>query len=174
MKIKPIYVVNIVFIALIIALLFTPLRGYLQKIQSSTAESKYAKISQLTPEQYNIELKGVNTPDVNFKDFKGKKIFLNFWATWCPICKSEMPDIQTLYNSSKQDYQFVLIYMKDDRKKVEEYLKENSYTFPVYEAVSPIETSLLPTEYPTTFLIKENGEIQEKVIGARDWKNLKF
>ncbi|MDR2122144.1 MAG: TlpA family protein disulfide reductase [Flavobacteriaceae bacterium] len=174
MKIKPIYILNFVFIILIIALLFTPLRSLLEKIQSTNAQSEFSTIKSLTPEQYDIELKGINTDDINFKDFKGKKIFLNFWGTWCPICVEEMPDIQKLYDKKKNEYQFVLIYMKDEKAKVQRFLEENQYTFPVYEAVSPIETALLPRAFPTTILIDEKGIVKGKTEGAVDWKNLNF
>ncbi len=174
MKLKPIHILNFLFIIIIIALLFTPLRGILEKIQSNDAQSEFSDITKLTPEQYNIELKGVNTADTNFKNFKGKKIFLNFWGTWCPVCVKEMPDIQNLYDKRKEDIQFVLIYMKDDRAQVEEYLKKNQYTFPVYEASSPIDASMLAKVFPTTFLIDEKGNVKEKIEGIRDWNNLSF
>jgi thiol-disulfide isomerase/thioredoxin len=174
MKIKPVYILNIVFIIIIIAVVFSPFRNFLEKIQSTSAESQFSTIKKLSPEQYNIELKGMNTKDINFTDLKGKKIFLNFWGTWCPICVKEMPDIQELYNKKRNEYHFVLIYMKDKRQEVEEYLQKNQYTFPVYEAVSPIEISLLPRSFPTTVLIDEQGNIKEKIEGARDWGNLEF
>jgi thiol-disulfide isomerase/thioredoxin len=174
MKIKPFYILNFIFILIIIALLFTPLRSLLEKVQSANAQNEFSSVKALTPEQYDIELKGVNTKDTNFKNFQGKKIFLNFWGTWCPICIKEMPDIQELYNKKGDEYQFVLIYMKNKREEVQEYLQKNQYTFPVYEAVSPIETSLLPHSFPTTVLIDEKGNIKDKIEGARDWKNLIF
>ncbi len=174
MKLKPVYILNFVLIIVIIALLFSPLRELLEKIQSNDAQSEYSEIKKLTPEQYDIELKGVNTADANFKNFRGKKIFLNFWGTWCPVCIEEMPDIQKLYDKKKGEIQFVLIYMKDERPKVEEYLKKNNYTFPVYEADSPIDASMLARVFPTTFLIDENGNVKEKIEGSRDWSKLSF
>ncbi|MDR1876893.1 MAG: TlpA family protein disulfide reductase [Flavobacteriaceae bacterium] len=174
MKIKPVYIVNFIFIGVIIAVLFTPLRSILEKVQSTDAQSEFSTIKTLTPEQYDIELKGVNTADTNFRNFKGKKIFLNFWGTWCQICMEEMPDIQKLYDKKGNNLQFVLIYIKDERAKVLEYLKANRYTFPVYEATSPIDAALLPKTFPTTFLIDEKGNIKEQIEGSKDWKNLSF
>ncbi|MGM5629913.1 TlpA disulfide reductase family protein [Apibacter raozihei] len=174
MKIKPIYIVNFLFIIIVIALLFSPLRKVLEKMQSTNAQSQFSTIDKLSDQQYSIDLKGVNAQDVNFKEFKGKKIFLNYWGTWCPVCVEEMPEIQKLYEKKKNEIQFVLIYMKDDRALVEQYLRKNNYSFPVYEAVSPIDAALLARAFPTTFLIDEKGNVKEKIEGARDWAQLNF
>jgi len=61
-----------------------------------------------TPEELNLQLKGVNVPDANLADFKGKVVFLNFWGTWCPPCRAEYPSIQKLYEAKKDKVQFVL------------------------------------------------------------------
>lgn len=173
MKIKPVYIINFIFIIIIIAVLFTPLRGLLEKIQPA-AQTEISTSKTLSSKQYNISLSGINNPDTNFSTFKGKKIFLHFWGTWCPVCVKEMPEIQKLYEQKGKEYQFVLIYMKDQKENVQKYLQENSYTFPVYEAVSPMVTFLLPTVFPTTFLIDEKGNIIEKIEGGRNWNDLEF
>lgn len=174
MKIKPVYVLNFSLIIIILAVLFTPFRKLLEKIQSNDAQSEYFIPKTLSEKQYDIDLKGINTSDINLRKFKGKKIFLHFWGTWCPICVKEMPQIQKLYNEKGKKYQFVLIYMKEPKENVLRFLQKNSYTFPVYDANSSIETSLLPTVFPTTFLIDEKGNITDKIEGEKDWSNLDF
>ena len=124
-----------------------------------------------TPEELNLQLKGVNVPDANLKDFKGKVVFLNFWGTWCPPCRAEYPTIQKLYEAKKDKVQFVLIAMQDDEGKVKKFLAENKYTTPVYLATSPIAEKMLPKSFPTTFLIGKNGRILMKEDAAKDWNS---
>jgi len=176
MKIKPIYIFNSFLIIIVLVVLFTPLRSYLEKLQGYPPDNQTSSTKEitLTSEQYNIDLKGINSPDTNFQSFKGKKIFLNFWATWCKPCCEEMSSIQKLYGQKKNEVQFVLIYMKDSREEVIKFLHENHYDFPVYEAVSPIDTVLLPIGFPTTFIIDEKGKITQKIEESKDWSDFKF
>ena len=122
-----------------------------------------------TSEELNIQLKGVNVPDANLADFKGKVVFLNFWGTWCPPCRAEYPSIQKLYEAKKDKVQFVLVAMQDEEEKVKQFLAENKYTTPVYLAKSPLAEKMLPKSFPTTFLIGQNGRILMKEDAAKDW-----
>ena len=122
-----------------------------------------------TPEELNLQLKGVNVPDANLADFKGKVVFLNFWGTWCPPCRAEYPSIQKLYEAKKGKVQFVLVAMQDEEEKVKQFLAENKYTTPVYLAKSPLAEKMLPKSFPTTFLIGQNGRILMKEDAAKDW-----
>ena len=122
-----------------------------------------------TPEELNLQLKGVNVPDANLADFKGKVVFLNFWGTWCPPCRAEYPSIQKLYEAKKDKVQFVLVAMQDEEEKVKQFLAENKYTTPVYLAKSPLAEKMLPKSIPTTFLVGQNGRILMKEDAAKDW-----
>ena len=113
-------------------------------------------------------------------DYKGKTVFLNFWATWCGPCKSEMPDIQKLYEDyGKNGGDLVVLGVASPRteqnpytnegtqEEVEQFLEDNGYTFPVvmdltgetlyYYAISA---------FPTTFMIDSNGNVYGYVPGA--------
>lgn len=124
-----------------------------------------------TPEEMNLQLKGVNVPDANLADFKDKIVFLNFWGSWCPPCRAEYPSIQKLYEAKKDKVQFVLIAMKDEEETVKKFLAENKYNTPVYFATSPIAEKMLPKVFPTTFLIGKNGRILKKEESASDWNS---
>lgn len=130
------------------------------------------KAISLEDSDYNVQLKGINVPDANLKDFKGKKVvFLNFWGTWCEPCRREWPTIQALYEAKKDKMDFVLIAMQDKEDNVRAFLKENTYSVPVYLAESPISNNILPKSFPTTFILDKNGHILQKEDATKDWNS---
>ena len=99
-------------------------------------------------------------------DYKGKTVFLNFWATWCSPCRAEMPDIQKLYEESQQEDVVILGVAAPNlgREKSEEgikgFLEENGYTYPV---VMDTEAEAFQAyginSFPTTFMIDKDGNV---------------
>lgn len=127
---------------------------------------------KLDDQDYDIDLKGINVPDANLKDFKNKKtLFLNFWGTWCAPCRAEWPSIQELYNDKKNKVDFVLIAVQDEEEAVKKFLKENNYSVPVYIAESPLSKNLLPSVFPTTYLLDIDGRILLKETSTRNWNS---
>ncbi len=112
----------------------------------------------------------------NLSDYKGKIVFLNFWATWCPPCKGELPDIQALYeeSTSNEDSDFAVLGVafpglgdEQDTEGVKAFLTENGYTFPVLMDEShELMTPYYITAYPTTFIISPDGLVLGYVPGA--------
>lgn len=104
-------------------------------------------------------------------DYRGKVVFLNFWATWCPPCREEMPSMQRLHQRFAQR-PFVMIAVNEDTsaEPVRRFLSELGLTFAV--ALDPQGT--LParygvTGYPETFLIDHAGLVVRHVIGPLEW-----
>ncbi|MFC6268731.1 TlpA family protein disulfide reductase [Frigoriflavimonas asaccharolytica] len=127
---------------------------------------------KLDDTDYDIALKGMNVPDANLKDFKGKKtVFLNFWGTWCAPCRTEWPSIQELYDAKKGKVDFVLIAVQDEEAAVKKFLQENNYSVPVYIAQSPLSKNLLPSVFPTTYLLDIDGRILLKETSTRNWNS---
>lgn len=106
-------------------------------------------------------------------DYRGKVVFLNFWATWCPPCKKEMPDIEELYNDFGKNEGDVIIlgvanpaseeYPNNSDVTQEEviaFLQENNYTFPVvFDETGELLSNYSITAFPTTFLIDKEGNV---------------
>jgi len=119
-------------------------------------------------------LKDLSGKKVELKQFKGKIIFLNFWATWCGPCKEEMPSLEVLHQQFKEK-NFILLTISVDYeglKPVQEFINKHRYTFPVLldpkcEALDLFEVKGIPT----TFIINKKGRMIGRAIGPRDWKS---
>lgn len=164
---------NALFIGFLLAFLFVPgVREFIQKpFLMSPSLEKIEVQGQLSDADYDIPLKGINVPDANLADFKGKNLFLNFWGSWCPPCRTEFPTIQALYEQKGKKMDFVLIAMQDEEEKVRDFLKKNNYTTPVYMVSHPLPTALEFSVFPTTFILNKNGEILKKDQGAANWNS---
>ncbi|SEF52836.1 Thiol-disulfide isomerase or thioredoxin [Halpernia humi] len=141
------------------------------QILMSPSISKVESEITFSDSDYNIALKGINVPDANLKDFKNETVFLNFWGTWCPPCRAEWPTIQKLYDAKNGKMKFVLIAMQDKEEDIRKFLKENNYNVPVYVAQSPLTEKLLPSVFPTTYILAKGGRILQKEDGSKDWNS---
>lgn len=102
-------------------------------------------------------------------DYKGKTVFLNFWATWCPPCRAEMPDIQKLYDTYDTEGDDALIVLgiaapnmgsEKSEEGIKEFLSENGYTYPVVmDTTGEMFTAYGIYSFPTTFMIDRDGNV---------------
>ena len=115
--------------------------------------------------------------EVQLSDFRGKPVILNFWASWCGPCKSEMPDFEEIYQEYGEEIHFLMVNMTDGYQETlesaQEFLDETDYTFPVYfdldyEAAYAYGVSSLPT----TYFIDAEGYGVAYGMGAMDRETL--
>ena len=103
---------------------------------------------------------------------KGKVVFINFWASWCPPCRAEMPSINELYKKLKDDERFVFILVNedDDRLKAKEYLEHNHFILPVYYREEIVSDKIFKGALPTTIVIDKESKIvlKHEGIGGYD------
>ncbi len=122
----------------------------------------------------NFSLKDLNGRKIEIKQYKGKIIFLNFWATWCGPCKEEMPGLEVLHKQFTGE-NFVLLTVSVDYeglKPVQGFVNKNQYTFPVLLDPNGETLDLFDVKgIPTTFIIDRNGMVIGRAIGPRDWKS---
>jgi cytochrome c biogenesis protein CcmG/thiol:disulfide interchange protein DsbE len=122
----------------------------------------------------DFSLKDLTGKKVEIKQYKGKIIFLNFWATWCGPCKEEMPSLEVLHRQFKGD-NFVLLTISVDYeglKPVREFLDKQHYTFPVLLDPNGETLDLFEVKgIPITFIIDKRGRVIGRAIGPRDWKS---
>ena len=109
------------------------------------------------------------------EDYRGKTIFLNFWATWCPPCKAEMPDIQKLYEKSATEGEDAVIVLgvaapnmgqEGSEEEIAAFMEEKGYTYPVLmDTEGELFNSYGIMSFPTTFMIDRDGNVFGYVSG---------
>lgn len=120
----------------------------------------------------SFELPDVNGKKYSLSDSKGKVILINFWATWCGPCKAEMPSLNNLFNTFKDEGFVVLAVSVDSSEKpVLAFLKDKAITLPV---LMDKEQDVYFDQYgvlglPTSFLIDRDGIVRELIRGEREW-----
>lgn len=120
----------------------------------------------------DFTLKDINGNSISLSSFKGKVVLLNFWATWCPPCRAEIPSMNKLYQKLK-NRGFVILAVSTDRAVVDvkDFLKTIPVNFPVVVDYNLTVSRSLYKVFmlPTTFLIDRKGVIVEKYFGDQDW-----
>lgn len=124
----------------------------------------------------DFELNTLSGERVRLYENNGKPTLVNFWASWCPPCKVEMPHLQAAYEEYGDEINFLMVDLafNDDLDAMTKYIEENGYTFPI-----PLdETGDVATEYqaiaiPTTFIVDEEGIIVHHVQGAMTEQQIK-
>jgi len=114
------------------------------------------------------DLNGINIP---LSSFKGKVVLLNFWATWCPPCRDEMPALSKLYHVLKnRGLEVVAVSTDRSINDIKDFLEKNKVNFPVlFDADRSAARLYRVFSMPTTFLIDRSGKIVEKFYGEYDW-----
>jgi len=123
----------------------------------------------------NFKLKDLNGKDVSLSDFKGKKVFLNFWASWCPPCKAEMPDIEKLYGETKDsDLVILAVNIGEDKTTVKSFIDKNKYTFTILlDLDQSIASKYNISAIPTSFFIDKEGNVVSTIRGGMTTQQMK-
>ena len=156
--------------------LHTPIFGFIQGLILKTGliQPSIDK-SETVVADYNFMLIDQDGNKKSFSSFEGKTVFINFWATWCPPCIAEMPDINSLYvEVHNNDIEFVLISLDDDFQKAREFVKKKGFDFPIFQLGSPLPKVYESSAIPTTFVISPQGEIVVRRSGMAKYNTKKF
>lgn len=120
----------------------------------------------------DFELKTLKGETVRLSDFRGEKVMLNFWATWCPPCRAEMPDMQRFY----EDTDIVILAVnltetKTERENVDTFVDEFGLTFPILLDENLDAATLYRIQpIPTSYLINSDGTIHNMAFGALNYE----
>ncbi len=111
---------------------------------------------------------GLDGKEFKLEDFKGKAVFLNYWATWCRPCISEMPDIEAARKVLEPEGIEFFVVSDESIEKIENFRQKNNYGFS-YLKLNEDFTSQEVYSLPTTIIYKKDGSVGLKKIGAMDW-----
>lgn len=130
--------------------------------QKETSEDKPKKIISI-----DFKLKDLNHKEVSLKEFKGKKVMINFWATWCGYCVQEMPYIQNVYNETKDKNIVILaVNVGENKDKVKKFIEKKGYDFPVVlDESQDVAQNYGVQGFPTTLFIDEEGYVYSGIQG---------
>ena len=144
-----------------------------QARNNENTEAITEKLS-LTEGDYNLKLTDRDGNIHSLEEFKGKVIFLNFWATWCPPCVAEMPSIDKLHEEMGDDVAFVLLSFDDDFEKAKAFDKRKGYNLPIYAPASNLPAMFQSSALPTTYVIDAKGNLALTHKGMADYSDPEF
>jgi peroxiredoxin len=115
---------------------------------------------------------------VQLSDLKGKKIIVNFWATWCPPCKAEMPHMQNYYEDFAKDENVEILAVNltngDKVESVQNFVEDYGLTFPIpMDVEGKVGETYQAITIPTSYMIDTKGRIQNKIVGPMDENMIK-
>lgn len=113
---------------------------------------------------------------ISTDSLRGKVVFVNFWASWCPPCRAEMPSLQKLYQRFKNDNRIIMLFMNedDDKAKAISFLQENKYSFPLQSTTGPVGASVFSGTLPTTIVLDKTGKLVMQHTGMADYDSESF
>lgn len=163
------YLLAFVFVLIGASILYSRLKGSVEQeivVKKEDAQAEESTDTETSNEESTEEKEDTKLPDftvadadgkeVHLSDFEGKPVILNFWASWCGPCKSEMPDFQEMYEIYGEDIHFVIVNMTDGSRETldsaKEFVESQGYTFPVYydiklSAAIAYSVSTIPATY---------------------------
>jgi len=175
-------VMDLLFYLLIIAMIIPQSRieviGFMNKVKahiiqpSTNSEDDSYTLSE---HDYNWSMVDINGNKFNLSDAKGKVVFINVWATWCPPCVGEMPLIQSFYDKFKNNSDVVFLLISDENiPKIKQFMDKRDFSFPVFSSKTPRADIFRNKSIPVSFLISKEGKLVMKHTGTADWSGKKM
>ncbi|MBZ0202443.1 MAG: TlpA family protein disulfide reductase [Ignavibacteria bacterium] len=146
-------------------------------LQNQSATSSYAVKSVSNAEKKNDMVDFTweeNGKEIKLSDYKGKVILINFWATWCPPCRKELPDLSQISTDYKdKDFKMIGVSIDDNQEVLNNFLKTNKLSYTVLYEPNELVAKYMTTSgqnqnvVPQSYLIDKNGKVVEAIIGSK-------
>lgn len=148
---------------------------------SSFSVSNHAVFEKLAAAGFEVPTRELPSTDfaldllgggpTKLSSYRGSLVLLNFWATWCPSCREEIPSMEKLYSTlKKKGFVIVAVDLSEPRKVVQSFVTANRMTYPVLlDASGDVGALYGARTIPTTYVIGRDGRILGRTIGSRAW-----
>lgn len=171
--------INGLFIIVMLVLIFNPnAKAFLIKglMQVGFFRPDIDDKNEMQEMAADAVFKNTSGKAVSLSSLKGKVVFLNFWATWCPPCIAEMPSINEMYKSfsNRTDIVFIMVDADSNLNIAQAFMKAHEYTLPLYVANSGTSSDLFTSTLPSTIIINKKGNIVFKETGAANYNTKQF
>lgn len=171
---------NILLIVFALTLLFVPnvKSWFLQKMVSTGLFNAAIKEQKVDDRMQAANFSFINQKGdtVQTSQLRGKTLFINFWASWCPPCRAEMPSINELFKKLQADSSIVFIFINEDEDKTKavEYLAKNNFTIPINNEAGEMPREIFSGSLPTTVVIDKTGKMVLNHTGMANYNSDKF
>lgn len=167
---------NLLFFALILVLVFSTdakalLSQGLMKLGFYQPKLEEAIAPKEVSSSLYFEMLDADGNSVELSDLKGKVVFINFWATWCPPCIAEMPSIQKMYDKVRDDEEIVVltVEVQGAKEKAMKFMERKNMDLPVVYPNSAIPEEIFQGSLPTTVIFDKDGNIAHTTMGMADY-----
>ncbi|AEH47705.1 TlpA disulfide reductase family protein [Parageobacillus thermoglucosidasius] len=159
------------FIAVILLLAITGY-GIWNALAAEKAKEVGLSVGNVAPD---FSLRTLDGQAVRLSDFRGKPVIVNFWTTWCPPCKKEMPDMEKFYKAYHSEVALLAVHLtsQDTRENAKSFVSEYQISFPVAldEKKKALKLYQIQT-IPTSYIIDRDGVIRKKIVGPMTYKQM--
>jgi thiol-disulfide isomerase/thioredoxin len=171
---------NLIFIFFIAIVFFSTdartilIRGLMfTGLFNAEANANIEKSNSVLPVATDLTFRSEDGQLLNVSENKGKVYFINFWATWCPPCRAEMPSINSLASKikNKDKIEFIMVDVDNKMQASVKFMKKHTYNLKVYTSESPIPEQIFNGTLPTTLIIGPDGTIVFHQTGMADYNN---
>jgi peroxiredoxin len=162
---------------IIIPLILISLIGYaiFDFVEDKKRGTTGIKIGNMAPD-FELQLLNDENETIRLSDLKGKKVVVNFWASWCKPCREEMPEIQEFYETKSDDIEVLAVNMTASEVKAEnahKFVEGKGYTFPLLvDPENQASSDYKVLGLPETFFINTDGTINDFIKGQMDLEML--
>lgn len=162
---------NILIVALVLVVALT--LGYTWVNGDGSADLSNESLSEETVSAPDFTLQDLNGNTVSLSDFKGKYVFLNFWATWCGPCRQEIPAMEEIYNKYQDDLVIVAVNVGEDYDTVSEFAKDYGLTFEILLDEKQAVASLYQVSgIPTSYFLDQEGNFVSGHVGTMTFESM--
>lgn len=172
---------TIIFGGLVVILFVSPdSKAWLMRQMISTglfnSKIEEQKSDNIIKVSENFSVKAESGIIINTSELKGKVVFINFWASWCPPCRAEFPSVQKLYEkySGNKNLVFLTINLDDQVEKGKMYLEKEEFTVPFLIPNGNIPKEFFGGSLPTTVVLDKSGKIRMHHTGMADYSKESF